>query len=63
MVGVDHVGIGSDYDGIDQAPKGLEDVTKVPNITRGLVHRGYSDGDIEKILGANFLRVFKKILG
>ena len=63
LVGVDHVGIGSDYDGIDQAPKGLEDVTKVPNITRGLVYRGYSNDDIEKILGANFLRVFRKILG
>jgi membrane dipeptidase len=56
------VGIGSDYDGMDQAPKGLEDVTEVSNITKGLVTRGYSDNDIMKILGENFLRVFKKIL-
>lgn len=62
LVGVEHVGIGSDYDGMGQAPKGLEDVTKVSNITRGLVTRGYSDNDIEKILGGNFLRMFKKIL-
>jgi len=63
LVGVDHVGIGSDYDGIDQAPIGLEDVTKVLNITRGLVARGYSDGEIRKILGENFLRVFRRVLG
>lgn len=63
LVGVDHVGIGSDYDGIEQPPMGLEDVSKVPNITRGLVSRGYSDKEIEKILGGNFLRVFRRVLG
>jgi membrane dipeptidase len=59
LVGVDFVGLGSDYDGIGYAPKGLEDVSKYPNITKGLKKRGYSRSDIEKILGGNFIRVFK----
>lgn len=62
LVGPDYVGIGADFDGIDQPPKGLEDVSKIPNITRELVKREYSDEDITKILGGNYLRVFKKIL-
>ena len=62
LVGVDHVGLGSDFDGIGSTPEGLEDVTKMPNITRELVRRGYSDEDIEKILGGNHLRVFKEVL-
>jgi len=62
LVGVDHVGLGSDFDGISSTPEGLEDVSKMPNITRELVKRGYSDGDIEKILGGNHIRVFKEIL-
>jgi membrane dipeptidase len=61
LVGSDHVGFGSDFDGGAGFP-GLEDVTKIPNVTRGLVNRGYSDKDIEKMLGGNFLRVFRKIL-
>lgn len=63
VVGPDHVGLGSDFDGIGDPPVGLEDVSKVPNITRVLVKRGYSDEDILKILGGNFLGVFKKVLG
>jgi len=63
LVGVNHVGIGSDYDGIENPPTGLEDVTNVLNITRGLVSRGYSDEEIEKIIGGNFLRVFRDLLG
>lgn len=62
VVGPDHVGLGSDFDGIGEPPVGLEDVSKVPNITRVLVKRGYSDEDIKKILGGNFLRVFKQVL-
>jgi membrane dipeptidase len=55
------VGLGSDLDGGCGFP-GLDDVTKFPDLTRGLVSRGYSDSDIEKILGANDLRIFKKVL-
>jgi membrane dipeptidase len=63
IVGPDHVGLGSDFDGIGSTPEGLEDVSKIPNITKVLVRRGYSDEDILKILGGNHLRVFKKVIG
>ncbi|MBD0333025.1 MAG: membrane dipeptidase, partial [Chitinophagaceae bacterium] len=59
LVGADYVGLGSDFDGIANPPHDLEDVSKFPNITKGLVERGYSKRDIKKILGGNFLRVFK----
>ncbi|MGN6400949.1 MAG: dipeptidase [Flavisolibacter sp.] len=59
LIGVDHVGLGSDFDGISSSPQGLDDVTDFPNITKSLVERGYSKKDIEKILGGNFIRVFK----
>jgi len=59
MVGVDHVGLGSDFDGISSSPKGLDDVAQMPNITKALMERGYSKKDIKKILGDNFIRVFK----
>jgi membrane dipeptidase len=62
LIGPDHVGLGSDFDGIGSTPIGLEDVTKMPNITRELVKREYTDDDIRKILGGNFLRVFKEII-
>jgi len=61
LVGADHVGLGSDFDGIGSTPEGLEDASKMPNITRELVRRGYSDDDIKKILGGNHLRVFKEV--
>ncbi|MFC1802439.1 dipeptidase [Thermoproteota archaeon] len=61
LVGTDHVGIGSDLDGGCGFP-GLDDITKFPNLTQGMVYRGYSDQDIEKILGGNNMRVFQKIL-
>ncbi len=62
IAGVNHVGIGSDYDGISFPPRGLEDVTTYPNLTAELVRRGYSKKDIKKILGGNVLRVMKENL-
>jgi membrane dipeptidase len=62
LVGAKHIGIGSDYDGMGPGPKGLEHVGKIKNITRGLIQRGYSDNEIEGILGGNFLRIFDRIL-
>jgi membrane dipeptidase len=59
--GVDHVGLGSDFDGIDSAPKGMEDVSKLPNLVRELARRGYSEEDLEKILGGNVLRVMRDV--
>lgn len=58
----DHVGLGSDFDGIGSTPIGLENVSKLANITTELVNRGYSDADIKKILGGNFLRVFRQVV-
>lgn len=57
LVGVDYVGLGGDFDGVESTAKGLDDVAAYPNITKALVERGYSDGDIQKILGLNVLRV------
>lgn len=62
MVGPDHVGLGSDFDGIGSTPIGLEDATKMPNITLELVKREYPEDDIVKILGGNHLRIFKETL-
>lgn len=62
LVGPDHVGIGSDFDGIGSTPVGLENAAMMPNFTKGLVARGYSDSDILKILGGNYMRVFRQIL-
>lgn len=59
LVGVDHVGIGSDFDGIEAGPLGLDGVEDFPKITSALLARGYSAKDIRKILGGNFLRVLK----
>ncbi len=63
LVGVDHVGIGSDFDGISQTPQGLEDVTKLPLVTEGLLRRGYDEEDVQRILGGNFMRVFRQVWG
>lgn len=59
LAGVDYVGLGSDFDGINTTPLQLDDVTDYPVITKALVERGYSEKDIDKILGGNFLRVLK----
>jgi len=63
VAGIDHVGIGSDFDGIPLAgaPAGMEDISKLPNITLELMKRGYSDADIKKVLGENFLRVMAEV--
>lgn len=62
LTGVDHVGIGSDYDGVgDSLPTGLKDVSSYPNLIAGLLERGYSEEDIRKILGENLLRVWDAV--
>ncbi|PYV79721.1 MAG: membrane dipeptidase [Acidobacteria bacterium] len=63
VTGIDHVGIGSDFDGIPDVPAGLEDVSKMPNLTAALLKRGYTDADIQKIMGGNLLRVLKEVVG
>jgi membrane dipeptidase len=63
VAGIDHVGIGSDFDGVPLTglPEGMEDISKLPNITYELMKRGYSDGDIKKVLGENFLRMMTEV--
>ena len=61
IAGIDHVGLGSDFDGINLVPVGLEDVTMLPMLTRELLRRGYTAADIQKILGGNYLRVFRAV--
>jgi membrane dipeptidase len=63
LVGTDHVGIGSDWDGINTVPAGLEDVSKMPSLTAALLERGYGEADVKKILGGNFLRVMRRVIG
>lgn len=63
LVGPDHVGLGSDFDGISSTPEGLEDVTRLWRITAGLFQRGYREEDVEKILGKNHLRVIRQVMG
>jgi len=60
VAGIDHVGIGSDFDGITSVVKGLEDVSTYPALTAELLKRGYSDEDVKKILGLNILRVMRQ---
>ena len=62
VAGVDHVGIGSDFDGVTALPQGMEDVTRLPRIAQSLLDRGYSDSDVLKILGGNMLRVIAEVL-
>jgi membrane dipeptidase len=59
--GIDAVGIGSDFDGVFCTPRGLEDVSKFPNLTRALLEKGYSEADIRKIYGGNLLRVMRAV--
>jgi membrane dipeptidase len=59
--GIDHIGIGSDFDGITSVPEGLEDVSKYPVLTAELLRREYSEEDILKILGGNILRLMRAV--
>lgn len=59
-VGIDHVAVGSDFDGIESSPQGLEDVSKFPLLTKALLERGYTKTDVAKIIGQNFLRILKE---
>lgn len=62
VAGIDHVGLGSDFDGAsDQFPEGMEDISKIPHLVSGLMERGYSDESILKILGGNTLRVMREV--
>ena len=63
IAGVEHVGIGSDWDGINSVPAGLEDVSKMPALTAALLRRGYREDDLRKILGGNLLRVLEEVTG
>ena len=61
LIGVDHVGLGADWDGVEVLPVGIENIAKLPSLTKKLIERGYSQRDIRKILGGNFKRVFKDV--
>jgi len=61
LIGYDHVGLGSDFDGIPSTPKGLEDVSKFPDLIAELLRRGVSDEDAAKVAGGNLLRVWKDV--
>jgi membrane dipeptidase len=63
VAGIDHVGIGSDFDGITSPPEGLRDISKMPSLVAELLKRGYSEQDIKKILGGNYLRVIREVTG
>jgi membrane dipeptidase len=59
LAGIDHVGLGSDFDGVSMLPQGLEDVSCYPALTAELLRRGYSEGDVKKVIGGNILRVMR----
>ncbi len=61
VAGVDYVGLGSDFDGVESLPEGIDSAADLPKITEALMARGYSAADCDKILGGNFLRVFRKV--
>jgi membrane dipeptidase len=61
LVGIDYVGIGSDFDGVQATLSDLPDVASLPNLTRELLKRGYSESDVDKILGGNMLRVMEEM--
>ena len=60
VAGIDHVGIGSDFDGITRTPRGLPDVGAFPALTAELLRRGYSDEDAKKVIGLNLLRAMRR---
>jgi len=61
LAGIDHVGIGSDFDGVQAVPVDLKSVADLPDLTKELLRRGYSESDIDKILGGNMLRVMEEV--
>lgn len=61
IAGIDSIGIGTDYNGVECVPQGLEDVSKLPNLTRALLEKGYTADDIHKIYSGNFLRVMRGV--
>ncbi|MGH8063219.1 MAG: membrane dipeptidase, partial [Pseudoxanthomonas sp.] len=62
LIGIDHVGLGSDFDGVSgNLPKGLHNVADYPNLVAGLQARGYKDDELKKILGGNLLRVWSAV--
>jgi len=61
VAGIDHVGLGSDFDGVTSLPEGIDSVADLPKITQALVQRGYTREQIDKILGGNFLRVMREV--
>jgi membrane dipeptidase len=61
VAGIEHVGIGSDFDGVPALPNGLTDASLLPSLTVRLLERGMSEGDVEKVLGGNFMRVFEEV--
>jgi membrane dipeptidase len=62
VAGADHVGLGSDFDGVSALPEGMEDVTRLPRIAQALLDRGYGEGVVRKILGGNMMRVMQQVL-
>ncbi|MDP9349161.1 MAG: dipeptidase [Gemmatimonadota bacterium] len=60
VAGIDHVGLGSDFDGVTTLPEGMEDVSRYPYLTAELLRRGYSDADVKKVLGGNILRAMRQ---
>ena len=63
VAGIDHVGIGSDFDGIIAPPRGLEDISKTIDLAAALLKKGYSDEDVKKIMGGNTLRLIREVVG
>ena len=61
VAGIDHIGIGGDYDGTSSIPDGLDDVSTYPNLIVELLRRGYTDEDVKKIIGLNVLRVMRTV--
>lgn len=60
-IGYDHVGLGTDFDGIESTPRGMEDVSKFPDLIEMLLEKGVSEGDVIKVAGGNLLRVWREV--